>query len=179
VTTPRRCRYVERELRGHLRSEDARYVPREEDVGMTDLSSEGETAIRELLEAKVAATRSKDARAATSAFAPDVVSFDVVDPLRHSGVDAVRGRAEVWFSTFRGSISFELYDLHVSVGDDVAFAYSLNHAMGDLIAGGRLDMWWRETLCFEKRQGRWWITHAHDSVPFNPETGKPSVSLKP
>jgi ketosteroid isomerase-like protein len=136
-------------------------------------------AIRELLDAKVTATRSRDAQAATAAFAPDVVSFDVVDPLRHSGADAVRRRAETWFSTFLGPIGFELRDLHISVGDGVAFAYSLNHASGELVAGGKLDMWWRETLCLEKRQGRWMITHAHDSVPFNPETSKPSLGLKP
>jgi uncharacterized protein (TIGR02246 family) len=147
---------------------------------MTDSSrTTDEAAIRELLDAKVAATRSKDAGAATSSFAPDVLSFDVVDPLRHSGVDAVKKRAETWFSTFRGPIVFELRDLHISVGDGVAFTHSLNHASGDLLAGGKLDMWWRETLCLEKRQGRWVIAHAHDSVPFNPETGKPSLSLKP
>jgi uncharacterized protein (TIGR02246 family) len=138
-----------------------------------------EAAIHDLLDTKVAATRARDVARATSAFAPDVLSFDVVDPLRHAGADAVRKRAEIWFATFRGPIAFELRDLRITVGDGVAFAHSLNHAMGELVSGGRLDMWWRETLCFEKRLGRWIITHVHDSVPFNPETGKPSLTLRP
>jgi ketosteroid isomerase-like protein len=138
-----------------------------------------ELAIRELLNAKVAATRHRNVDGATSAFAPDAVSFDVVDPLYHTGADAVRRRVEAWFSSFRGPIDLELHGLRISVGPDIAFAHSLNHASGDLVAGGRLDMWWRETLCLERRQGRWVITHAHDSVPFNPESGKPSLSLKP
>jgi ketosteroid isomerase-like protein len=147
---------------------------------MTDVNrTKDEAAIRELLSEKADGTRARDATAATSGLAHDVVAFDVVDPLRHSGASAVRGRAEAWFATFRGPIGFELCDLRVSVGDGVAFAHSLNHASGDLRAGGRLDMWWRETLCLEKREGRWMITHAHDSVPFNPATGKPSIGLKP
>jgi ketosteroid isomerase-like protein len=158
---------------------EAGYVLGQEDPSMPNSSGAEEAVIRELLEAKVVATRAKDVRAVMSVFASDVVCFDVVDPLRHSGADAVRGRAETWFSTVRGPIGFELHDVHVSVADDVAFAYGLNHAVGHLMAGGRLDMWWRETICLEKRHGRWWITHAHDSVPFNPETSKPSVSLRP
>jgi len=88
-------------------------------------------------------------------------------------------RAEAWFSTFRGPIGFDLLDLRIVVGAEVAFAHSLNHVHGTVADGRELDMWWRETLCFEKLGGRWMITHAHDSVPFDAETGKASLGLKP
>lgn len=140
----------------------------------------GESEIRAILDARVAATRSKDAVAATASFAEDAVVFDVVDPLAYHGVDAIRGRVETWFSTFRDeSIGYELKDVTIAVDGRVAHSNSLNHAYGSLTGGGRLDMWWRETICFENRDGRWLITHSHDSVPFNPETGKPSLTLKP
>lgn len=138
-----------------------------------------EQEIRTLLDARVQATKIRDVPGATLSFAPDAMAFDVVDPLCHKGVDALRKRAETWFSTFSGSLDFESRDLQIAVGGDVAFAHSLNHASGDLVAGGRLDMWWRETLGLKRQGGRWLITHVHDSVPFNPETGKPSLNLKP
>jgi uncharacterized protein (TIGR02246 family) len=140
----------------------------------------GEAGIRAILDARVAATRSKDAAGATASFAEDAVVFDVVDPLVYHGANAIRGRAVAWFSTFRdASIGYELEDVTIAVDGRVAHCHSLNHAYGSLASGGRLDMWWRETICFEERDSRWLITHSHDSVPFNPETGKPSLNLKP
>jgi ketosteroid isomerase-like protein len=138
-----------------------------------------EAAIRGVIDAKLVATRAKDAARATACFAANALSFDVVDPLCHVGAGAIRDRAEAWFSNFRGPIGFELRDLRLVVGDGVAFAHSLNHVSGTLVDGRELDMWWRETICFEKLKGQWLITHAHDSVPFNTETGKPSLGLKP
>jgi ketosteroid isomerase-like protein len=40
-------------------------------------------------------------------------------------------------------------------------------------------MWFRTTLGFRRTVGRWLITHEHGSVPFNPKSGKASLSLKP
>jgi len=40
-------------------------------------------------------------------------------------------------------------------------------------------MWWRSTVCYRKTEGSWKITHEHNSVPFNVETGKPSLDLEP
>ena len=40
-------------------------------------------------------------------------------------------------------------------------------------------MWVRTTVCFRKIDGTWLITHEHNSVPFNPETGKASLDLAP
>jgi ketosteroid isomerase-like protein len=35
------------------------------------------------------------------------------------------------------------------------------------------------TVCLRKIGGKWTVTHEHNSVPFDPETGKPSLDLKP
>ena len=39
-----------------------------------------------------------------SNLAPEILSFDVVDPLQRIGSDALRKRAEEWFSSFQGSM---------------------------------------------------------------------------
>jgi ketosteroid isomerase-like protein len=51
--------------------------------------------------------------------------------------------------------------------------------VGTLFDGTRLDMWWRSTAGFRKIDGRWRITHEHNSVPFDPQTGKASLDLEP
>jgi SnoaL-like domain len=61
----------------------------------------------------------------------------------------------------------------------VAFSHSLRHVSAAKPDGGKLDVWWRTTICFRKIDGKWMITHLYSSVPFDPETGKASFDLKP
>ena len=138
-----------------------------------------EVQIRGLIESKIKAVRAKDVDRATSGYAPDALSFDVVNPLRYVGADAIRKRLEGWFSSFQGSIGLEIRDLNITVGDAVAFSHCLNHVSATTTDGGKLDMWWRETACYRKIEGKWLITHQHSSVPFDVESGKASLDLKP
>jgi ketosteroid isomerase-like protein len=55
----------------------------------------------------------------------------------------------------------------------------LSRVTGTLKTGGRVDMWFRKTLGLERRDNRWFITHDHGSVPFNPESGQASLRLTP
>jgi uncharacterized protein (TIGR02246 family) len=138
-----------------------------------------EVQIRALIEEKIKAVRAKDIDGATSSYAPDVLSFDVVNALQYVGSDAIRKRLEEWFSSFQGSIGFEIRDLSITSGDRVAFSHSLNHVSATTAGGEKLDMWWRETACYRKIDGKWLITHQHSSVPFDVESGKASLDLKP
>jgi uncharacterized protein (TIGR02246 family) len=135
--------------------------------------------IRALLEDRVKAVRAKDIKAATSGYAPDVLVFDVVNPLKYLGPDAARKRAEEWFSSFQGPIGYEMRDLQIAVGDDVAFCHSLNRVNAMRADGKKLDMWWRATVCYRKMEGKWMVKHEHNSVPFDVETGMASLDLKP
>ena len=138
-----------------------------------------EAQIRGLIEDRIKAVRAKDIDGAISNYAPDVLSFDVINPLQYFGSDAIRKRLEQWFSSFQGSIGFEIRDLSITVGETVAFSHCLNHVSATTTAGGKLDMWWRETACYRKTDGKWIITHQHSSVPFDVESGKASLGLKP
>ncbi|MFY9570945.1 MAG: nuclear transport factor 2 family protein, partial [Blastocatellia bacterium] len=64
-------------------------------------------------------------------------------------------------------------------GEDVAFSHSLNRVKGTKTDGGDLEMWWRATVCYRKLGGKWIVTHEHSSVPFDVNTGKASLDLKP
>jgi ketosteroid isomerase-like protein len=138
-----------------------------------------EAELRTLLEQTSAAVRAKDAATLVSRYAPDVVAFDVVDPLQYRGRDEVKRRAEEWLGSWRGPIRFEMWDLVFSVSAESAFCHSLNHVAGTKKDGEDLDMWWRATTGFSKRDGHWLVTHLHSSVPFDTATGKASIDLKP
>jgi ketosteroid isomerase-like protein len=146
---------------------------------MTTDSAVDEAQIRRILDARIQAIRNKDVDAAISLFSPDILSFDVVNPLQSTGSEAARKRAEDWFSSLRGSIGYEMRDLTITAGVDVGFSHGLSHVRAATVDGGQLDMWWRTTICFRKIGGEWIATHQHDSVPFDVQSGRASLDLKP
>ena len=97
----------------------------------------------------------------------------------YKGVDAVKKRLQQWFASFNGPLGYDVRDLQVSAGEDVAFSHSLNHVQATTNDGKPLDMWWRATLCFRKEGKEWLVTHSHTSVPFDMSTGAASLDLKP
>jgi ketosteroid isomerase-like protein len=138
-----------------------------------------EVQIRALIDERVKAVRAKDINGAMSHLAPDILSFDVVNSLQSNGADAARKRAEKWFSSFPGPIGYEIRDLSITTGAGVAFCHSLNRYSGTQADGGEINMWVRATFGFRKIDGTWMVTHEHQSVPFDPESGKASLDLKP
>lgn len=40
-------------------------------------------------------------------------------------------------------------------------------------------MWVPATMCFRKVEDAWLVVHEHNSVPFDPETGKAALDIKP
>jgi len=138
-----------------------------------------DTDIRRVVDAQASAVRRGDLDAMVADVAEDIVSFDIVDPLRRRGRGSVRERAVAWVASFDGPIRWDNQDIVVAVSGDVAFASMLSRVAGTLKNGTRIDMFFRKTLGFERRDGRWVITHDHGSVPFNPETGQASLGLQP
>jgi ketosteroid isomerase-like protein len=86
-----------------------------------------EAEIRKLIDDREKAVRARDVDGSIANIAPDIVWFDVVNPLHHIGSDALRKRAEQWFASFEGPIGYEIRNLSVTAGDDVAFSHGLNH----------------------------------------------------
>jgi len=117
------------------------------------------------LTGRAPAIRAKDLSGSLSHYAPGVVGFDLVQPLRYVGADALRKRLEEWFASFDGTIGFESHELQIIGGDDVAFAHNLNQVTGTLTDGKSLDMYWRATLCLGKIDGEWLVVHTHTRCP--------------
>ncbi|MCI0616928.1 hypothetical protein L0244_28455, partial [bacterium] len=53
----------------------------------------------------------------------DVLLFDVVDPLKYQGLDAVKKRFATWVTSFEGPVGYEILDLNIFAGESVAFSH--------------------------------------------------------
>ncbi|MDT7841301.1 YybH family protein [Streptomyces justiciae] len=138
-----------------------------------------EAEIRRHIEKLVEGLQAKDPDALRPLYAPDIVSFDVQPPLQHVGVEAKLKNWEPVFTGFE-TVTYELRDLTLTVGDDLAFGHAFGRLGGTLKDGTAIGgMWVRVTYCLRKTGGGWLITHDQVSVPFDIATGKGVVDLEP
>lgn len=130
--------------------------------------SQDEARIRELMAEQETAMRAKEAERLVARYAPDIVKFDLAPPLRRGGPEVVDPTGlRKWFDGFDGPVGYDVRDLSVTAGEDVAFCHSLNR----LAATPRgttqgFEMWFRATVCLRKIDGVWKIAHEHTSTPF-------------
>jgi uncharacterized protein (TIGR02246 family) len=159
------------------------YVSRKEDMMKSKLGKEdktkNETVIRALIDGFVKAIRAKDINGVMSAFAPEVVSFDLGPPLQHGGGEAFMKRWQKLFESYQSPIDYEVRDLSITVGDDVAFSRSLNKIGGTMKNSQKTDHWLRWTACYCQTNGKWLIVHEHVSVPADLGNAKAILDLKP
>jgi uncharacterized protein (TIGR02246 family) len=143
------------------------------------MSSPDEVDIRQRIDKLAQAIRDHDLDGVMSMYAPDVVSFDVQPPLRHVGAEAKRKNWAEAFSMFQRPLGYEIRDLAIAVGHDVAFAHSLNRISGTLKQGATAAHWVRATTCFRKIDGTWLIAHDQVSVPADLGAGRAFLDLEP
>jgi len=124
-----------------------------------------ESEVRALLDNRVAACEAKDVDRLMSLYAPDIVYFDVVPPLRFAGADEVRRNFLRWFDEIDGPLTLETQELTVTASGDVAFAHLLHRTSGTRKDGTRGTVRVRSTVCCHRSNGAWTITHEHVSTP--------------
>jgi ketosteroid isomerase-like protein len=142
--------------------------------------SDAEADIRRRTDKLAGAIRAADLETVMSIYAPDVVSFDIEPPLQHVRAEAKRRNWERVFTTYEHPLGYEIRDLTITAGDDVAFAHSLNRLSGTLKSGTTTTGFWvRATTCFRKVNGDWFIAHDQVSVPLDVTTGGALLNLQP
>ena len=122
-------------------------------------------AIRSLIESWAAAVHAADLDGVLAERADDIVMFDVPPP--DDGVRGIDAYRETWPPFFdwqrQGHASFEIVELNVTAGADVAFACALLRcgtvAELERDPGSRL----RLTIGLRKEGGRWVVAHEHHS----------------
>lgn len=142
---------------------------------MPNLNDEGK--IRATIDARANVIRGKKVEGVQACFTEDSVGFYLAPPLRQS---SLKEDLAGWFSTWHGSIGYEMRDLAITSGGDIAYCHSLSHLTGTRTDGERTDVWYRETLCFRKIGGQYLIAHVHESVPIYMDgTLRAAIDLKP
>jgi len=144
-----------------------------------DNKNNDEAEIKRAIKRYVEALRARDIDGVMSIYAPELVAFDLVPPLKYVGADVYRNHWLEGWSLLQGSMGYEVADLDITVGDDVAFTHSFNWSSVTLTTGQKTDFWVRWTTCWRKMGGKWLIVHMHVSVPFDVQTGRAVLDLKP
>ena len=128
------------------------------------MPTEDEDRIRSLIERWAAAVHGGDMDGVLADHAGDIVMFDVPPP--HDGVRGIDAYRQTWPPFFewqaRGA-SFEIVDLDVTAGDDVAYAHALLRCgmPGELAEQPASRL--RLTIGLRKEGGRWVVAHEHHS----------------
>ena len=145
---------------------------------MTPHHVRDEVRIRQLIDKLAESIRFTDFEGLKACFAPDIVSFDVGPRLRDLGSQTKLKNWEGAFAVFQPPLDYEIRNLEVTVGDDVAFAHGINRLSG-MLNGKPHGAWVRWTACFQKIDDKWLIAHDHVSLPVDPIGCRAVLNLEP
>jgi uncharacterized protein (TIGR02246 family) len=126
--------------------------------------TDDEAQIRHLIERWTEAVHTGDLETVLADHAEDIVMFDVPPP--DDGVRGIVAYRDTWPPFFRwqeGGAMFELVELDVTAGDDVAYAHALLRCGTPEQYAERPETRLRLTLGLRREGGRWVVAHEHHS----------------
>lgn len=109
-----------------------------------------EDQICKLLEQWAYTTRSGQRDEVLANHASDVVIFDVLPPLKYEGADAYRKSWDEWQPETVGPGLFDLHELKITAGSDVAFTHGFIQCGGAHTDGRTFEDWVRATFCLRR-----------------------------
>jgi uncharacterized protein (TIGR02246 family) len=122
------------------------------------------TQIRSLIERWAKAVHAGDLEAVLADHADDIVVFDVPPP--ENGVRGIDAYRETWPPFFKWQAqgaSFEIVELNVTAGEEVAFAYALLRCGTAAELDAQPENRLRLTIGLRKQAGQWVVAHEHHS----------------
>jgi uncharacterized protein (TIGR02246 family) len=124
-----------------------------------------EAAIRELGESWARAVRAKDFDGILANHSADMLMFDVPPPVQSKGIEAYRKTWDLFFSWSDDPVVFDIKDIDITAGTDVAFVAALMRCAGTEKDGERIELEFRLTIGLRKIGGQWMVLHEHHSIP--------------
>lgn len=110
------------------------------------------------------AIREQDFAGIRAGHDPNILMFDVPPPFASRGLDAYMATWEVFFAGTARPVQFDLHEVAITAGDEVAFASAIGHCC-DLSSGAPAQLDFRLTMGFKRQAGHWRIVHEHHSLP--------------
>ena len=126
---------------------------------------DNETQIRKIVENWARAVREGNMEGIMAHHHDDVVMYDVPPPFQSVGIDAYRKTWDLFYSCPQGKDAFQLIDLKIFAGEDVAFCYTPMKCAYFDHNQAQINLDFRLTIGLKKITGQWWIVHEHHSVP--------------
>ncbi|MBC7302688.1 MAG: SgcJ/EcaC family oxidoreductase [Nocardia sp.] len=128
--------------------------------------SHDEAQIRTMIHEWAAAVRAGDLDRVLAGHTADIVMFDVPPPQQGvRGIDAYRQTWPPFFTWLASGAAFDIVELEVTAGADVAFAHALLRCASPQALAAQPDGRLRLTLGLRKEDERWVIAHEHHSFP--------------
>jgi uncharacterized protein (TIGR02246 family) len=128
-------------------------------------TAKAEAEVRQLVAGWADAVRRKDLAGILRHHAPDVLMFDVPPPLQSKGIDAYRQTWDLFFSWSHEPVVFDILEMSVTAGDDVAFVAAVMRCSGRETTGEDIELQFRLTVGLRKTEGQWIVLHEHHSIP--------------
>jgi ketosteroid isomerase-like protein len=126
-----------------------------------------ESRIKAIIGAWADAVRRHDLSGILAHHEQDIVMFDVPPPLQSRGMDEYKKTWDLFFRYHKPSQAFDIEELAITAGEDVAFAVAIVRCGSDTFSGPAEEggFLFRLTLGLRNIDGDWRITHEHHSVP--------------
>lgn len=138
---------------------------KETQMSASDNATTDEAAIRDLVENWARAVRSKNLDAILANHSPGMLMFDVPPPIQSKGIEAYRKTWDLFFSWSQDSGVFDISEMNVTAGNDVAFVTALMRCAGTEANGNKTELEFRLTIGLRKIDGHWIVMHEHHSIP--------------
>jgi ketosteroid isomerase-like protein len=137
--------------------------------------------IRKVIEDKAALLETGDAKAILSYYADTVVEYNLAPPLRQPSDTSDPAPLAAWIATFEAPPRRKVTQLEITTDGDVAFATSIDCLSATPRGSNEpFTLWYRVTLGLRRIDGRWLVTHEHESVPFEMDGSlRAAVNLLP
>jgi ketosteroid isomerase-like protein len=114
--------------------------------------------VRDIIDEWERAVQDRDMAGTLAHHSPDILMFDVPEPIQANGLDEYQETWELFFKHSPGGPeSFHLHELQVTATETLAAAHALLDAGEDKC---------RLTMVLEKVGDQWMIVHEHHSSPW-------------
>ena len=127
--------------------------------------------VRAVIEAWAQAARQNRKEDVLKNHVSDLVVFDVLPPMKYESAESYRRSWDGWQPETQGEGKFDLENLSVTAGAEVAFAHSFIRCGGSMPDGRTFEDLVRATFCLRKLDGYWKISHQHISKPLKQAGG--------
>jgi len=124
-----------------------------------------EAAIVGLVENWARAVRARNLDGILANHSPDMLMFDVPPPLQSKGIEEYKETWDLFFSWAQDSGVFDILEMSVTAGNDVAFVTAIMRCAGWEPTGEKTELRFRLTIGLRKIDAHWVVTHEHHSLP--------------